>query len=137
MQKHFGVYGLVTEHDNLLLVKKVRGPYAGLLDLPGGKPEENKCFNDTLNREFFEEVGCGAVPVGPWCKKKFNIFENESNTKIVLEHSAAYCRAKLKGSAKLNVKLHDVNGAEWMAISSIENHSGVSLLVRQTCHLVL
>ncbi len=33
---HIGVYGLITENDQILLIKKVGGPYDGKLDLPGG-----------------------------------------------------------------------------------------------------
>ena len=36
---HIGFYRIINKEDRLLVVKKSRGPYNGLLDLPGGKPE--------------------------------------------------------------------------------------------------
>ena len=54
---HFGVYGLWKQGDQLVLVRKSRGPYAGLLDLPGGSPEINETEDQTLSRELEEECG--------------------------------------------------------------------------------
>ena len=48
---HFGVYGLWKQDDRLVLIRKLRGPYSGLLDLPGGSPECNETEDQTLARE--------------------------------------------------------------------------------------
>lgn len=44
MSVHFGIYGIALNknRDKILLVKKTRGPYTGLYDLPGGTPEKMK-----------------------------------------------------------------------------------------------
>ncbi len=34
--KQLGAYGIVIENNKILLIKKAKGPYEGLLDLPGG-----------------------------------------------------------------------------------------------------
>jgi 8-oxo-dGTP diphosphatase len=47
----------------VLLVKKARGPYNGMYDLPGGKPEFGETPEQTLRREFLEETGLGVEPV--------------------------------------------------------------------------
>ena len=40
-----------------MLVRKSRGPYTGLLDLPGGSPEHAESIIHTLSREIKEETG--------------------------------------------------------------------------------
>lgn len=73
---HLGVYGILLKNDLILLVKKSRGPYAGKLDLPGGKPEHSESPNQALAREILEETGVEI------CASK--LFDNYS---IVVEHA--------------------------------------------------
>ncbi|MFA4942008.1 MAG: NUDIX domain-containing protein [Patescibacteria group bacterium] len=54
---HLGVYGLYISERKMFMVKKVRGPYTGRYDLPGGKIEFNEKINDCLKREIMEETG--------------------------------------------------------------------------------
>lgn len=56
-QFHVGVYGVHTKEDSVLVIKKGRGPYKGLYDLPGGRIEFGEKIEDALRREFTEEVG--------------------------------------------------------------------------------
>ena len=55
--KHVGCYGIARRDDKVLLIRKGRGPYTGLLDLPGGGIEYGEKPDDTIKREFMEEVG--------------------------------------------------------------------------------
>ncbi len=56
--KHIGCYGIAYNDKNeVLLIKKARGPYTGQLDLPGGGIEKGETAEDTLKREFQEETG--------------------------------------------------------------------------------
>ena len=55
--KHVGCYGIARNEGKVLLIRKGRGPYTGLLDLPGGGIEYGEKPNDTIRREFMEEVG--------------------------------------------------------------------------------
>ncbi len=34
---HLGVYGFINKGNTCLLIKKARGPYINMFDLPGGK----------------------------------------------------------------------------------------------------
>ena len=58
---HIGIYGIVINNNNILLVKKQRGPYIGKWDLPGGGIEMGETSIEALNRELLEECGYKAV----------------------------------------------------------------------------
>ncbi len=55
--KHVGSYGLIIKNDQVALIKKARGGYTGLLDLPGGGIEHNETPVEALHRELKEEAG--------------------------------------------------------------------------------
>lgn len=52
-----GVYGIAVKNGKLLLVKQYKGPHSGKWELPGGGIEAGETAEDTLRREFREEVG--------------------------------------------------------------------------------
>lgn len=52
-----GVYGIAAKDGELLLVKQRRGPHSGKWELPGGGIKAKETAEDTLRREFHEEVG--------------------------------------------------------------------------------
>ena len=54
--KHVGSYGLIIKNDQIALIKKARGGYTGLLDLPGGGIEHNETPVEALHRELQKEV---------------------------------------------------------------------------------
>ena len=55
--KHIGSYGFIIKNDQIALIKKARGGYTGLLDLPGGGIEHNETPVEALHRELQEEAG--------------------------------------------------------------------------------
>ncbi|MBC7805810.1 MAG: NUDIX domain-containing protein [Akkermansiaceae bacterium] len=55
--RHLGVYGVCILDERVLLIRKARGPYTGLLDLPGGGIEFAEEPEMALQREFREETG--------------------------------------------------------------------------------
>jgi 8-oxo-dGTP diphosphatase len=55
---YIGVYGVAVNEGNILLTKKgATSCYCGLWDLPGGGVEFGESPEQTLRREFKEEVG--------------------------------------------------------------------------------
>lgn len=52
-----GVYGVVFENQKILLVIQNQGVYCGKYDLPGGGMEFGETVEETLKREFKEELG--------------------------------------------------------------------------------
>lgn len=56
-----GCYGLIINDDKIALIKKARGGYKGLLDLPGGGIEYGETPEETLVRELMEEAGVKVV----------------------------------------------------------------------------
>lgn len=64
------VYGLVIQAQKVLLVRENKGIFKGLLHFPGGKMEFGETFEETLKREFKEEVDMGFTD--------FVLLENEA-----------------------------------------------------------
>lgn len=54
---HVGAYGILINQGKILLIKKSRGAYKGMFDLPGGGIEFNEKAEEALKREFIEETG--------------------------------------------------------------------------------
>lgn len=55
-----GSYGLIIKDNKIALIRKARGGYKGLLDLPGGGVEHGEKPEETLIREIKEETGCNV-----------------------------------------------------------------------------
>lgn len=54
---HVGAYGFIIKNDCVALIKKARGGYTGLLDIPGGGIEHDETPVEALKRELMEEAG--------------------------------------------------------------------------------
>jgi len=54
---HIGSYGIVTNGNEIILIKKGRGGHKGKLDLPGGGIEHTESPDEALKREIMEEAG--------------------------------------------------------------------------------
>lgn len=56
-----GAYGLIIRENKIALIKKARGGYKGLLDIPGGGIEHGESPEETLIREIKEEAGVDVL----------------------------------------------------------------------------
>lgn len=133
--KHFGVYGLVTLNNKILLINKKTGPYDGKLDLPGGTIEFCEKPVDTLKREFLEEVGIEI--------EEYNLFDVDSvvvtwkhqNELIKTHHTGIFYKIKsYKNDIKKEITIDSVNddslGADFYDIDKLDktNLSAITIL---------
>lgn len=124
---HLGVYGIILDDtgERMVLVKKSRGPYEGLFDLPGGAPEFFEQLEQTLSREVLEETGL-KVDEALQCACLLNIViwddSHVRHTGIIYE-----CRAS--GELKTDGDEHDAAGAVWMSVSDIDEKTCTPFVV--------
>lgn len=129
---HFGVYGCIIENGKILLIKKARGPYTGLYDLPGGSQEKGESYLETLTREIMEETGCKVITAKNERRKSiiFSDFTAASGEKGVLQHEAILYDVEIEGAPKTTGDGLDSNGAVWIKISDLtaENSTPYALI---------
>ena len=129
---HFGVYGSVIRDGKILLIKKARGPYTGLYDLPGGSQEDGENYMQTLEREMTEETGCEVIKAENERRKSiiFSDFTPQSNEKGVLQHNAVLYDVEVKGEPQTSGDGLDSNGAVWVDIADLtcENATPYALI---------
>lgn len=107
MKKHFGVYAVIVKGGQILLVEKTRGPYAGLLDLPGGRLEPGETLEKALVREVKEETG---LQIEEW-----EFLKEVSHTIPRFEHTGRLYTITFFNDSHLDLSIHhqDVGGAVW------------------------
>ena len=128
---HFGVYGIIQKNNQILLIKKARGPYTGLYDLPGGSPEENETLEETLAREIKEETGCDLMQVSNRREETvlFSDFTKQSGETGCMQHTGVLFDAVISGTPVIKGDGLDSNGAVWV--------NAVSLSVKNATPFVL
>ena len=119
---HIGVYGIIIKNNQILLIKKSRGPYKGKLDLPGGSLEHGESIDKDLFREILEETGIKI--------SKFKLFDNythkvdftDERGKISMYHIGMIY--KIISFDDKNLKLQgdseDSLGAKWYLIKNLK-----------------
>ncbi|MFI5731237.1 NUDIX domain-containing protein [Kribbella sp. NPDC051587] len=107
---HFGIYGVWRQAGRLVLVRKARGPYDGLLDLPGGTPERGESTDATLRRELWEECGVELTHVLETARFEIRVGRDSSGRPIDLTHAGLISRVKVEGPVVLDIAAEDVRG---------------------------
>lgn len=117
MQKtHLGIYAIIEKDDFILVVKKTRGPYQGMWDLPGGGPEFGESIQETLKREVFEETGLILSEALLLKNVAFTVAYEENHQIITLHHTCLIYKATVESFSCLQPDIHkeDVAGACWI-----------------------
>ena len=122
---HFGVYGAVIRSGKILVIKKTRGPYTGLYDLPGGSQKKGENYPDTLIREMKEETGCEVTKYENERYKSiiFSDFTAESKESGVLQHNAVLYDAQIEGELQTCGDGRDSGGAVWINIDELTSQN--------------
>lgn len=119
IHSHFGVYGVVRKDGLLLVIKKARGPYTGMWALPGGSPEPLELLEQTLVREFEEEVGL-TPKAFKQIKTTSTIYNYAKDAeKATLRHIGVLYTVEIEGKIKTTADGLDSNGCCWVALSQL------------------
>lgn len=116
-QLHVGIYGVVRLDDKILVVRKSRGPYKGLYDLPGGRPLHGEPLRDTLRRELVEETGIHAEAFHLLDNISFTVtYQDADGITGELYHIALIYRVENADMTHFNPDIvkEDVQGSLWV-----------------------
>ncbi|MGL4348016.1 MAG: NUDIX domain-containing protein [Chlamydiales bacterium] len=114
---HLGVYGLIQKKNHILVIRKSRGPYIGLLDLPGGRPHHGESLLHALKREIREETGIIATNYSLFDNFSFlTTYKDTDGLQKQLYHVALIYNVTDFDSEQYNssITAEDVNGSLWI-----------------------
>ena len=119
---HVGVYGILIKDKKILLIKKSRGAYKGMFDLPGGGIEFGEKIEDALKREFKEETGITIKDYSFFGNNEyFCDYINESDEPRKLHHIGIYYIVSASfDKIKTDPDGHDSLGAEFISITELD-----------------
>ena len=122
---HLGVYAIIQRGQSILLVKKSRGPYLGMWDLPGGRPVHGETIFQTLQREVREETGVQLVDAVLHSNHAFVVEYKEGKEAISLHHTCLIYIATQFDAAHFKENIHeeDVAGCAWIETSQLPHLS--------------
>ncbi len=133
---HFGVYAVITDdtQEKILLIKKARGPYTGLYDLPGGSPEATELLDETLKREVLEETGCTITQYtqmgGFSCRYNYKIDSGDA----LLRHLGVLYTAQISGKPTTMGDGQDSNGCVWMNKKDLSQLNATPFVLQALTH---
>lgn len=108
--EHLGIYGLWRHEGRLVLVRKTRGPYTGLLDLPGGSPEPGESIEETLARELHEETGTRLISSSTPRVFDIRVSMDSEGRSIDLRHHGVFAEVQVEGELRHDIDEEDVSG---------------------------
>ena len=118
---HRGIYAIIKKEGKVLVIKKARGPYTGLYDLPGGSPEGNETPEETVIREVKEETNCDVQSFSNKREETilFSDFTKESGEVGCMQHTGVLFDVEVSGTPTTSGDGLDSNGAVWVDIDSL------------------
>lgn len=121
MKFHLGIYAIIEKEQSILLVKKSRGPYQGMWDLPGGRPCHGETILQTIQREVKEETGIDLIDVAPHLNQAFVVEYKNGDETISLHHTCLIYKATRYDSSQFqeNIAEEDVAGCSWIQKSQL------------------
>ena len=128
---HFGVYGLLKRKEEILVVRKSKGPYKGLFDLPGGSPFHGESITETLFREIKEETGIIIKKCSFLNDFSFlTSYKKSDNILVNLHHVALLYHVHRMDISNFNssINAEDVMGCFWMDKKTINKNDCSPLL---------
>jgi len=120
-ETRIGAYGICVQDGMILVIKKARGPYKGLYDLPGGGVEFGESPPETVVREFLEETGTRvAVCELLGAFSRVSTFVADTGTHLVELHHLGFLYRVTGGSLtaiKAGPDGRDSLGAVWLPLT--------------------
>lgn len=118
---HLGIYAVIESDERILLVKKSRGPYRGMWDLPGGRPTHGETILQTLQREVKEETGIQLLDAVAYTNQAFVVEYRDGEEVISLHHTCLIYKATKYDSAHFQESINeeDVAGCSWIEKSQL------------------
>lgn len=110
--EHYGVYGIWRQSGLIVAIRKGRGPYFGMLDLPGGSPQPGETAIETLERELREECGVNRVVVSSWHAFDFQVEKSSSGEPIDFHHRGLIAIVTVQDEVRFIEGVEDVKGVE-------------------------
>ncbi|WP_180272232.1 NUDIX domain-containing protein [Actinomyces ruminis] len=127
-QCHFGVYARIVEDARMLCVRKTRGPYTGLLDLPGGRPEPGEYWEETLLRELTEELGVSSFTAKGLRRVEVHVTEDSRGNPIDFHHYGVVADVALADELPPLVPASsDTGGCQWHRLDDLSGLSALAL----------
>ena len=119
---HVGSYGVIIRDRKIALIKKARGGYKGLYDLPGGGIEHDETPLEALTRELMEEIGVSIVKA-ELLDAVSKTFQWDVNDELIqdLHHIGILYTVEIEGNElKTDADGLDSLGGEWKDIDKVK-----------------
>lgn len=120
---HVGVYGVIRDGERIALILKGRGPYTGMLDLPGGKIEYGESVEECLGREIQEELGGEVKSAELKTVLQNSIIYEENGEMVNFQHIGIIFEVTLKNNSIQNVNQHDVLESKWFDCAELDREN--------------